>query len=412
MKIPKRLKILFLVSSFPSFDDERSGIFNFNTYNQLIKLVDVEVVVIRSWRPNRQKSYNYNGVPVTVLPVLNIPYSNKYIPFSSNTSVQNISNFFACCFVKDRLSNILCQIDLIHSVEIGLPTLIGNKWKKKYHIPHITQAIGSDVNYYLPKMKNQSSFKNWESTVSAIICNSQALSNSLNLLNSNLPDVYVRYRGVNLSKFNNLGKLYPNKDNSEITFLYIGGDVGGTISEIGNSKGAKTMLDAWHMLISSTSLNNATLFFGGPNSKNNKIIKHINNLRNPKSVKLLGLLSPSDLIKLYKQVDVVVIPSKNEGLPNVLLEAMSTGCLVVANNVGGIPEVINSGINGILNIENSAEGLFKILHRILENVFIIKNYGEAARQTVEEKFDSSNYGFQISEIYKTIIKYEVSVSDL
>lgn len=406
MTMSKRIKVLFLVSAFPSLDDERSGIFNFNTYNQLIKFVDIEVVVVRSWRPNRLKSYNYKGVFVTVLHVLNIPYGNKYIPFSSSNSVQNISNFFACYFVRDKLFHLLERVDLIHSVGIGLPTLIGNKWKIRYRIPHITQAIGSDVNYYLPKMKNQWSVRNWENNVSAIICNSQALSNSLDLLKLNLPDVYTIYRGVDISKFNTSGKRYPNNDNSTISFLYLGGDVGGKIGQIGNSKGAKTMLDAWKILMENHNRNNAILFFGGPNSINKKIKKYITNLRNPQSVKLLGLVRPDELMKLYQQVDVVIIPSENEGLPNVLLEAMSTGCLVVANNVGGIPEVINSGFNGFLNIENSAEGLFKILDSILENIFLIKNCGEAARDTVEKKFNSSNYGFRISEIYKTIHKNE------
>lgn len=406
MKMNKRLKVLFLVSAFPSINDERSGIFNFNTYNQLIKFVDIEVVVIRSWRPNRLKSYKYKDVFVTVLPVFNIPYGNKYIPFSSSISLQNFSNFFASYFVKDKLSNVLERVDLIHSVGIGLPTLIGNIWKIRYRIPHITQAIGSDVNYYLPKMKNQWSVRNWENNVSAVICNSQALSNSLNLLKLNLPNVYTIYRGVDISKFNTSDKRYPDNEKSKISFLYLGGDVGGKIGQIGNSKGAKTMLDAWKILIENQNRNNAVLFFGGPNSINKEIKKYITNLRNPQSVKLLGLVRPDELMKLYKQADVVVIPSENEGLPNVLLEAMSTGCLVVANNVGGIPEVINSGINGFLNIENSTEGLFNILDSILKNVFLIKNCGEAARYTVEKKFNSSNYGFLISEIYKIIYKKE------
>ena len=77
-----------------------------------------------------------------------------------------------------------------------------------------------------------------------------------------------------------------------------------------------------------------------------KIKKLIGELNLSNSVKLMGFKSNS--MSYLEKASVFILLSKNEGQPNVILEAMSLGVPVVASNAGGIPEIINHGENGFI----------------------------------------------------------------
>jgi len=65
-------------------------------------------------------------------------------------------------------------------------------------------------------------------------------------------------------------------------------------------------------------------------------------------VTFLGNISHDELPNYYNMADVVVLPSDMEGVPMVLLEAMACGTPVIASRVGGVPEIVRNGINGVL----------------------------------------------------------------
>ncbi len=89
----------------------------------------------------------------------------------------------------------------------------------------------------------------------------------------------------------------------------------------------------------------------------------------------------------YAAVDVVFIPSIYDGMPNVLLEAMSLGKTVVASRAGGIPDVIRDGENGFLFDIGDVSSVIKALDTALSiNQEEQASIGAHARKTIEEHF--------------------------
>jgi glycosyltransferase involved in cell wall biosynthesis len=111
-----------------------------------------------------------------------------------------------------------------------------------------------------------------------------------------------------------------------------------------------------------------------------------------------------DILPIISSFDVFVLCSHHEGMPMSLLEAMALGRPVVCTAVGGMKEIIEDRINGLLVPDNDSIALadaIGLLHhdRKLGN-FISRN----ARKTIEEDFDVSKTSLQLIDAYKTCLK--------
>ncbi|MGB2951814.1 MAG: glycosyltransferase family 4 protein [Gaiellaceae bacterium] len=97
-----------------------------------------------------------------------------------------------------------------------------------------------------------------------------------------------------------------------------------------------------------------------------------------------GFLPPEDISRLYSRAAVVVLASRAEGLPNVLLEAMAHGRAVVTTPVGGIPTVVEDGETGLLVPTDDPAALREALDRLLADPALRRRLGQAARARIVE----------------------------
>jgi glycosyltransferase involved in cell wall biosynthesis len=96
----------------------------------------------------------------------------------------------------------------------------------------------------------------------------------------------------------------------------------------------------------------------------------------------LGFLPPSDVHGWYDRAAVVVLPSRREGLGNVLLEAMAHGRPVVGSAVGGIPSLIDNGRTGLLVPPGDPVALHSALERLLGDARLRDRLGAAGRAVI------------------------------
>lgn len=105
-------------------------------------------------------------------------------------------------------------------------------------------------------------------------------------------------------------------------------------------------------------------------------------------VHLVGQLSHSQLIRRYSECDIVVLTSRSEGIPVVLMEAMSHERIVLAPDITGIPELITPGKTGFLYLPGSLDDFVSKIEMIRSSYSHLDHVRRLAREHVAEHFNS------------------------
>lgn len=157
----------------------------------------------------------------------------------------------------------------------------------------------------------------------------------------------------------------------------------------------------------------AKLLAVGPQSRDDKDGSFLHSLQETaqKYPHLVQIVGHVEAIEDFFQIaDVFILPSTNEGMPNVILEAMSTGLPCIATAVSGCGDLIQDGLNGFLFPPNDSKGL----HTALQNLFFasIDNFGMASRTLVESHFSIHALARRYSELYKNLCTMKRLLADV
>ena len=126
-------------------------------------------------------------------------------------------------------------------------------------------------------------------------------------------------------------------------------------------------------------------------------------------VRFVGAIDWQETPAFYAACDVLAVPSvvdprgNVDGLPNVLLEAMASGCALVASRVAGIPDVLRDGENGLLVPPGEEPALGDALARLLQDGALRTRLGAAARRTVASEYAWEGVAREYARVYQAAV---------
>jgi glycosyltransferase involved in cell wall biosynthesis len=180
--------------------------------------------------------------------------------------------------------------------------------------------------------------------------------------------------GVDIERFDRQG--VEKKNDQKIRFLFVG--------RLESEKGLKYLFHAVKLLQGRTKNFDVLLVGDGAQRKRLEILAQ--SLDIEEYVQFKGKVNMNSVTDIYRNSDVFVLPSIHEGFGIVNLEAMASGLPIIATNVGGVPEIIKDGENGLLVEPKDSKALAKL--------------GETGRKLVEEKYSWARVGIDIQRVYE------------
>jgi glycosyltransferase involved in cell wall biosynthesis len=160
----------------------------------------------------------------------------------------------------------------------------------------------------------------------------------------------------------------PRRGSSRVQLLFVGGHF--------ERKGGRLLLDVFHGL-GLQERADLHVVTRDPLEPSPGVIVHHNIQNN----------SP-ELLRLYQQADVFVLPTLADCFSNAALEAMATGLPVVITAMGGIPDIVEHGRTGYLLPAGNGQELAAVLRRLVDDAPLRRALGAAGRQRAVARFDS------------------------
>jgi glycosyltransferase involved in cell wall biosynthesis len=202
----------------------------------------------------------------------------------------------------------------------------------------------------------------------------------------------VIYNGIDLEPF------YKPASDFKMKMNWSGRPVVGAIARLAPQKGLQYLLRAVPEVLRESP--KALFVIVGDGPERQALEAEAKCLGIQDSVSFLGVRE--DIPELLSSMDVLAMPSLDEGLPMALLEAMASGKAVVATGVGGIPRVIQNRVNGIIVSPGDVYGLAANLRNLLKHGEFRLVLGQKARATVESQFSAATMAKRYLEVYSGV----------
>lgn len=145
--------------------------------------------------------------------------------------------------------------------------------------------------------------------------------------------------------------------------------------------------------------------WGKKGQRERKIIEaRLNEALRLPEVEYLGPVSRDQKSDLFKETDIFVLPSYDEGQPLSLIEAMAAGCAIIATPVGTIPDMIKDGFNGLLVPPGQPQIMAEKILWLIRNPYFRKKISVEARQTYENHYTQDIFIARMIEVFNALLR--------
>lgn len=205
-----------------------------------------------------------------------------------------------------------------------------------------------------------------------------------------LPETQIIPNGVDITRF----QLAPQDNNIVQRARTVI-----CVSKARYEKGLDVLLQAWHIV--HKHVPDAQLIIVGSGPLQPQLQHMAEALNIAQSVEFAGL--QSDIPAQLHRGLIGILPSRWEGMPNALLEAMASGLACIATRVSGSEDVIQPGINGLLVESEDYQAMAKALITLLQAPELALQYGNAAHTLIEQSYTLEHILDMYIQIYHDLI---------
>ncbi len=389
--VKRKIKVAFILTPIDFGGAEKVSLNFLKSFDQN-KFDILPIILIRPWE---DKVFFAQEIEKYKMAYLTIPVEMKL-----SSGRRDYFRVFRCFKI---LFSILMRhkYDIIHSNGY-FADILGVSVAKMLRIPHVSTCHG-----YIAADRNLAIYNALDRFFLRFSTKIIAVSNSIKiaLINS----------GVKASRIKIIKNAVPIDIDSAIfvrnrheTRQIVGVDdndfVVGYIGRLSEEKGIKYLIEAIATLSLSGLLLKLLLTGDGPSEK---VLKEMVKRKGLERVVIFTGFQ-SDIVPWISAIDVFALPSLTEGTPMALLEAMSFGIPVVASAVGGIPQVIEQGKNGILVPPGKSDDIANAILDMFRNNGLRTNISEAAKETIKSKFNLNVWVQKIESVYLEVISSSTS----
>jgi L-malate glycosyltransferase len=292
-----------------------------------------------------------------------------------------------------RLSRLLKQLkpDIVHAHDphgVAMAALALSMSTSAVRPPLVAARR---VDFHLRK----SSLSRWKyRQVDCFICASEAIRRILIADGIPASRTVTVHEGVDLERVAAAPPARPHED----FWLPHHAPIVGNVAALVPHKGQRYLIDAAALVV--RQVPDARFIIAGEGELRPALERQIKEHRLEKHVVLAGFRP--DVLSLHKTFDVFVLSSTTEGLGTSLLDAMACSKPIVATLAGGIPEVVEDRVTGLLVAPKDPEALARAIVALLTNETLRLQYGAAGLKRARERYSSDRMVRDTLDVYKRL----------